>query len=196
MAKDGTTVGIGVIYIVLVILQWFFLFMYYEWFGGYSYEGPFMFSFPGLAVFFGCCFLIPSFILNTIFFASKESTTTGKVGFGLGIPGWFFCFIGGLSGITQGVGTQVTALFSFIFTLGLILFGSLLFWRVYKAEGDLYPTTTTYAEPRATPPTFETSSVSLRSLQPPGPPCPKCDRATRYISEYDRYYCDSCERYV
>ncbi len=29
-----------------------------------------------------------------------------------------------------------------------------------------------------------------------GPPCPKCNRATVYISEYQKYYCQYCKEYI
>jgi hypothetical protein len=196
MAKDNTTVGIGLIYIVLIILQWVFLYLPYTWEGIHIYTTRYIVSSSGFLVFIGCWFLVPSFILNTIFFASTESTTPGKVGFGLGIPGWFFSFMGGLDGFSESVGLQPTWLCSFIFTLGLIVFGSLLMWRVYVAEDTLFPSRTTYATPSATPTTFSPPPGAARSIQPPGPPCPNCDRATRFIPEYNRYYCDSCQKYV
>ena len=30
----------------------------------------------------------------------------------------------------------------------------------------------------------------------PSPPCATCHRATRWIPEYERWYCDACQRYV
>lgn len=30
----------------------------------------------------------------------------------------------------------------------------------------------------------------------PPPPCPQCSRATRFIQQYNRFYCDQCQRYV
>ncbi|MDD1777495.1 MAG: hypothetical protein LUQ65_04945 [Candidatus Helarchaeota archaeon] len=36
-----------------------------------------------------------------------------------------------------------------------------------------------------------------RSAAPsPGPPCPQCNGPTTLISQYNRYYCYSCQKYV
>lgn len=46
------------------------------------------------------------------------------------------------------------------------------------------------AEPTTSQPFLQPSS------QEPGPPCPECDKATRFIAQYNRYYCDYCQKYI
>jgi len=43
-------------------------------------------------------------------------------------------------------------------------------------------------------PLLEETPIPLSLLI--GPPCPKCNRATIYISEYQKYYCQYCKEYI
>ncbi|MHA1253185.1 MAG: hypothetical protein ACTSRP_24600 [Candidatus Helarchaeota archaeon] len=194
MPKDKITIIFGSIYCTFVISIWILLFSVvrlYSYYGGYLTIFYFM-TFNGFIIFFGACFLVPSLILNLIFFISESGNTSGKVGFGLGVPGWVFCMIGSITGLffwdmfsNFGVSTTIFAL---ICSISLIVFGSLLFSRCYSDEvlatvskTTRYPSNVSYARH---PP------------QELGPPCPECNGATRYIYQYNRFYCDNCEKYV
>jgi len=44
------------------------------------------------------------------------------------------------------------------------------------------------------PPPVQGSSTQ-QTQQQEGKPCPDCDRPMRFVQQYDRWYCDNCEKY-
>ena len=41
------------------------------------------------------------------------------------------------------------------------------------------------------------ASTDQEQVQEKTPPtCPECNKATRFITQYSRYYCDQCKKYV
>ena len=180
MAKDTTTVTFGIIYTVCIGLCWILLFFptcYYIYCYAYVATPGGIFSLVGDLL------LVPSLILYLIFFFSDEGHTSASVGFGLGLPGWILGLIGQVFSFICYEGEGI-AMWLLAFYITLTVFGSLLFSRRHKWEADVSPTSPT------------TTRATLPSTAVPGPPCPNCNRATRYIPQYSRYFCDSCQKYT
>ncbi|HUX98469.1 MAG TPA: hypothetical protein VMV49_02830 [Candidatus Deferrimicrobium sp.] len=187
MAKDGTTIILGIIYCAIVGLCWIFMcFPYYSYF-----LGPYFVSTPGgIFAFLGNLVLIPSFIMYMIFFCSTEGSTSASVGFGLGIAGWVLGMTGQILEMLFGYFSSFLVIEMLIFYISLTVFGSILFARRHNWELPLAASRETPSSSPITPPTSPSSPTI------PGPPCSKCNRATRFIAEYNRYYCDQCQQYV
>jgi hypothetical protein len=146
LAINNTTIGLEISYIVLMILQWIFLFLPYTDYDNFYFclnlcfcivfrDTIFLLTLGGTIIFFGLLFLIPSFILNIISFVSIKNTILGKVGFILGVFGWYLGLFGVISTFMdpryQPISVYIP-LVSAIFTICLIIFGSLLFFKFYK----------------------------------------------------------------
>jgi hypothetical protein len=187
--KDKLTVRYGIISAVLIVVIWVFMFIggvsriYYS--GDYHYHYlPYISSPGGLITIFGVLFLIPSFILDLVFFISDDGNSSGKVGFGLGVPGWIICLIGSIYGLSIGYYHRyISPLIILLCVICLVVFNSLLFARCYSDEI------------LKTLPNVHISNYCPATSNL-GPPCPLCNRATKYIRRYDRYYCYHCQRYV
>ena len=143
MVKSTPTIVFAVLYIALTGLQWIFLFLPYSFYDflydQWTYSIFFIFSGGGYLILFGALFLIPSSILFIIFALSTEGTASGKIGYGLGLPGWLLGIAGCIDAfyIIYGypsLDTLYVPLCSTLFMIGLIIFGSLLFKRVYKVS--------------------------------------------------------------
>jgi len=188
MAKDGTTIILGIIYCALAGLNWLFIFL--PSCDGW-HCGPYIFISFGSSTFtfFGILFLIPSFIMYMIFFCSTEGSTSASVGFGLGIPGWVLVMIGSIFNFLFEY-ISFVAIMLLSFAIALTIFGSILFTRRHDWEQPLDASSVSPTGPSTTLPTYSPSPTR------PGPPCSKCNRATRFIAEYNRYYCDQCQQYV
>ncbi|NVM54521.1 MAG: TFIIB-type zinc finger domain-containing protein [Candidatus Helarchaeota archaeon] len=179
MAKDGATITFGIIYTICVGLCWIFLFL-----PQLPYYYPYIFSLGGIFTLFANFFLIPSLVLYLIFYWSTEGHTSASVGFGLGLPGWVLGLLGQIFEYIFGYGGFGISIWLIAFYTTLTVFGSLLFTRRHKWEEGLTPLSPTTPQP--TPLGTET----------PNPPCPNCNRATRFIPQYSRYYCDHCQKYL
>ncbi|TFG04340.1 MAG: hypothetical protein EU536_04815 [Promethearchaeota archaeon] len=72
----------------------------------------------------------------------------------------------------------------------------LLYWELSKHKGS----TIDPRELLESLTTADRTSISPTIRSPPliqlGPPCPECNKATTYIPQYQRYYCNSCQKYV
>lgn len=193
MAKDGGTIAIGILYNIIVVMCWLLAFLpgYYTDYGIH----PYFQSTGGLVSLFGDLFLIPSFILYMVFYCSTEGGTSSAVGFGLGFPGWLFGIIGSL--INNNINfwsdtyytNSVITFFLLIFYILLLIFGSILLarrnrWEILAGVSRVAPTRMPGISP------------IVPSIGVPGPPCSICNRPTRFITQYNRYYCDSCQKYV
>jgi len=185
LAKDNTTLTLGIIYSILAGLSWIFLFLPFRYCTWTCYNIIYLGSPGGSITTFGNLFLIPSSILYIVFIASDEGSTSASVGFGLGVPGWVLGFIGQIIGfIDDPYLIYASPTILLLFFISLTVLGSILFARRHLWEETLAPITSTPTQP--TPPPAGV----------PGPPCPHCNGATRYIPEYNRYYCDHCQKYV
>ena len=51
------------------------------------------------------------------------------------------------------------------------------------------------SKPKPIPLQFEAAPVAIPTTLPEQG-CPKCQKATRYVSEYQRWYCDNCSEYI
>jgi len=199
MAKDSIAVKVGIVSLTLIIIQWIIQFLPYEYNSHSDYHSSIYLlnSTSGFIMFFGVILLIPSFILNAVFIASTKGLTSGKAGFGLGVAGWAILVFGNLAVYLDPghlIITTYIPLLSTTLTICLIIFGSLLFSRVYKikprTDQDLSSTFTT------TSPEGASQSKASSSDDLVGPPCPHCNKATKYTAKYDRYYCPDCKKYL
>ncbi|NVM28608.1 MAG: hypothetical protein HWN65_07170 [Candidatus Helarchaeota archaeon] len=183
-ARDRVKFIWGIVNLSLMGLVWIF------WIGGILWSFPIFIMYNDF--FLGVFFYVPAFILNAVFFAQARGITSGKVGFGLGVPGWVLCLIGIIFEIRfpHFYTDVVSIIFYLIITSLIILSGIILFTRVYKAAEYAPAITEPIRQPTTTIP-----SVSPARM-PPGPPCPDCSRATRHIAQYNRYYCDHCQKYI
>jgi len=90
MAKDDTAIGLGIPYLILVVLSWLTIASRSP---TYSHS-LWLYRLPGaLFLYIGALFLIPCFILTIIFLATGNDGVE-KVAFGLNLPG-FLLIIGG-----------------------------------------------------------------------------------------------------
>ena len=205
IAKDSLTVRIGLVYISLIIIQWIIHFLPYDygtWDPLHSrfdyYSSIYVLnSSSGFLLFFGIVLLIPSLILNIVFIASTKGTTSGKTGFGLGVAAWGNLVIGHLATFfnpSHLIITPYIPIVSTTLTICLTIFGTLLFSRVYKSKprpDEELPSSSAFPSPE---------SSSRLSASPSdylvGPPCPDCNKATKYMAQDDRYYCQDCDKYL
>ncbi|MDD1777006.1 MAG: hypothetical protein LUQ65_02480 [Candidatus Helarchaeota archaeon] len=199
MAKDSVTVVVGIVSLALIIIQWIIQVLPYEYelLSVYHSSTYLLNSTSGFLMFFGVILLIPSFILDAVFIASTKGSTSGKVGFGLGVGGWAIIVLGNVAvylAPSHLIITTYIPLLSTTLTICLIIFGILLFSRVYKikprTDQDL-PSTFTTTRPEGASQSKASSSDDLV-----GPPCPDCNKATKYMAKYDRYYCPDCKKYL
>ena len=174
----------GIVNLSLMGLVWIFWISWIYWYSPiFMIDNGFFWG--------GVFFYVPAFILNAVFFAQARGTTSGSVGFGLGVPGWGLCLIGIFWEIRFPYFTDtVSIIFYLIITSLIILSGIILFTRVYKAGGYAPAITEQIRQPTRTVPSMYPAPM------PPGPPCPDCNRATRHIVQYNRYYCDYCKKYI
>lgn len=190
MAKDGVTIAIGIIYCCIVVLCWIFLFrMDYVSSPIPGVKMYFTTTPGGMFGFFGNCFLVPSFILYMVFFSSTEGSTSATVGFWLGLVGWGIGLYGQIGAWATNYNFNSTTVILTIFYAILIIFGSILYARNDKWLENATASSTTAPQVSVPSPVYPSNTT-------PGPPCSLCNRATRFIAQYNRYYCDSCKNYV
>ncbi len=151
---------------------------------------------PVILFYFGLIIFIPVFILNTVFFASSESDTSGTVGFIFGIFAWLLCVAGSIMALTSShpsvdVGAATIGL---ILTILIVVSGSFLYSRINKVDGYIPEVIRRTRRPSVI---RRTSYPAVRTLSnAPGPPCPECHRNTTYIAQYERFYCYNCGKYA
>jgi hypothetical protein len=185
MAKDAGTITLGVLYTCLVFIIWTIILRYISYYTSF---------YPAAGgIFIGSLFLIPSVILYMVFYCSTEGHTSASVGFGLGLPGWIIAVIGIYIGFVTGYINFLDGLIFFFYVL-LIIFGSILFSYRHSWEEPYYTRSVRPAPPALSQTPLQPPSQPISQMIP-GPPCSKCSRATRYIAQYDRYYCDHCQKY-
>ena len=171
MVRDKLLLIYGIINVCLIAVVWILLFMP-GWYAGFSTPIPSLyFVTPGGGInFYGSFFLVPSLILNLVFILSKEGNTSGKVGFGLGVPGWILNLIGSITGILyMFYFTFISPIIILILDIFLIVSGALLFSRCYSDE-VLATVPNSYMQYSS-----YNSSYTLQDRQL-GPPCPLCNR--------------------
>lgn len=194
MAKDGATIALGIIYCVLIGLCWVLLFCPTYIYHPSFQEGIYIHTIGGIFALIGNLVLIPSFILYMVFFCSTEGSTSASVGFGLGIPGWALGIFGQILQLLWAseyfhFSNKPITILLLSFYIALVVIGSILLARRHKWE-ELGVNQPIYD--RA--PTMDFSISS--SPTAPGPPCSICSGSTRFIAQYNRYYCDTCQKYV
>jgi len=50
-------------------------------------------------------------------------------------------------------------------------------------------------QPQQAPPPPVQGSSTQQTQRQDGKPCPECDTPMRFVQQYDRWYCDNCEKY-
>jgi len=126
MANDNTAIGLGIPYIILIVLTWINAGVLELYFGT---SIPWIFThIGGIWITVGCLFLIPVFILTIIFISTAEDSSE-KVAFGLALPGWFLIIIGTIIGLYYETTNFITPALFFIFVLPQIVLGFGLFAR-------------------------------------------------------------------
>lgn len=197
--KNSISIGLGSIYLLLIGFIWVLLFSVHHIHLEQSYYYTILYidTNAGPITIIGGAFLIPSLIGNIKFSLDVRNTWCHKIGFIFGIVGWVVCFIGSIIGVKYPYYSYDYHLWSeryFEFTpyistaillcvVGLILTGILLYARIWENFQPVFETFTI---------TPNSEKITLKWVSP----CPTCHSTTRYISLYDRFYCDRCQKYL
>jgi len=152
--EKGQEVSILVlIYVLLAISLWIAAAM--------QFMGPGYFGFL-----LGTILLIHSIILNVYFIVDELNTTSGFIGFLLGIFSWLCWFGGHIANAGSIAFNDIIGLVQICLTIGLTICGTLLFWQVYKFSQPI----------------------------PPPSMCPHCGLLLRPASQPGQLYCTSCKK--
>lgn len=127
MANDSTAIGMGIPFLILMVISWII--------GGsrtycYTYPCyPWIFTNPGgVLALIGFLLFIPVFIL-TIVFLSTQSSSCESAAFGLAFPGWFLVIIGAGIGLYYTVSSFLLPALLIVFMCPQIILGFGLFAR-------------------------------------------------------------------
>ena len=112
--KDNLTVIFGSLYIVIGLIGWCIML--------YNNDSQIKSS-----IILTLIAIIPSLIYAMIFIFSEEDVSTGKACFLSGVFGWLFCLITIL--LSFNMGNYTIALILLFYFTGLVIFGSLIFYR-------------------------------------------------------------------